>query len=172
MEIKEILLDQNQINKAIEKIALDLNRFYSGSDGVVLISILKGSIVFTSDLMRKLKFPVFLDFMAASSYGDSTNTSGVVKINKDLDRPIEGKDVLLIEDIVDTGLTLSYIRNLLISRSPKSLKICAFLDKPSRRQTELTIDFTGVKIPDKFVVGYGLDWNEKYRNLPYIAVLD
>ncbi|MBN1150710.1 hypoxanthine phosphoribosyltransferase [candidate division WOR-3 bacterium] len=171
MEIKQILLDENEISNAIEKIASELNGFYSGYQEVVLVSILKGSIVFTSDLMRKLKFPVGLDFMAASSYGDSTRTSGVVKINKDLDQPIAGKNVLLIEDIVDTGLTISYIRNLLASRSPKTLKICAFLDKPTRRQTELTIDFTGVRIPDKFVVGYGLDWNEKYRNLPYVAVL-
>lgn len=172
MEIKEIILGEEEITLAVRSLARELNRDYSGKGEVILICILKGSIVFASDLMRNLNFPVILDFVAASSYGSSTQTSGVVRITKDHDNPIAGKDVLLIEDIVDTGLTISYIKKLLLSRNPKSLKICAFLDKPARRKTDLNIDYTGVKIPDKFVVGYGLDYNEKHRNLPYIAVIE
>lgn len=171
MEIKEIILGEKEIELTVRNLARELNGVYKDDDKVVLVAILKGSVVFASDLMRKLSFSVELDFIAASSYGSSTQTSGVVRITRDLDTAIAGRNVLLVEDIVDTGLTLSYIKKLLDSRNPKTLRICAFLDKPSRRKTDLTIDYTGVKIPDKFVVGYGLDWNEKYRNLPHVAVI-
>lgn len=171
MELKEKLINEIEISIAIENIAKDINKIYSQNTEVIFIVVLKGGIIFASDLMRKLNFPIRLDFILASSYGNSTKSSGIVKIIKDVDVSIEGRDVLLIEDIVDTGLTLSYLKRLLLNRKPKSLKICTLLDKPSRRKTKLTIDFIGIKIPDSFVVGFGLDWNEKYRQLPYIGIL-
>lgn len=171
MNIKEVLINKNEIQLAIEQIAKKMNSDYAESEEVVFVIILKGAIVFASDLMRKINFPVILDFISATSYGSSTKTSGVVKILKDLDFPIEGKDVIIIEDIVDTGLTLSYLKNILVTRRPKSLKICTLLDKYSRRKIELVVDYVGIRIPDKFVVGYGLDWNEKYRYLPNISIV-
>ncbi len=171
MNIKEVLINKNEIQIAVQQIAKKMNSDYAESKEVVFVIILKGAIVFASDLMRKINFPVTLDFISAASYGSSTKTSGVVKILKDLDFPIEGKDVIIIEDIVDTGLTLSYLKTILVTRHPKSLKICTLLDKYSRREIELEIDYVGIRIPDKFVVGYGLDWNEKYRYLPNISII-
>jgi hypoxanthine phosphoribosyltransferase len=136
-----------------------------------VIGILKGAIVFLADLIREIKVPLQLDFMAVSSYGKSTHTSGVVRILKDLEGDIAGKDILLVEDIIDTGLTLSYLKENLKARRPASLKICTFLDKPSRRKAELLPDYKGYEIPDEFAVGYGLDFSGDFRNLPYIGVL-
>lgn len=171
MEIKEILITSEEIEIAVDNVAKQLNNHYNTNQPVIFITILKGAIVFASDLMRKLEFPITLDFISATSYGSSTKTSGVVKILKDLDTPIENKNVLLVEDIVDTGLTLKYLKEILMARKPKSLKICTLLDKHSRREVDLEVDFVGIRIPDKFVVGYGLDWNEQYRYLSHISVV-
>ncbi|MGC9366875.1 MAG: hypoxanthine phosphoribosyltransferase [bacterium] len=171
MEIKEILITSQEIEIAVNNIARQLNEHYKTNQPVIFVTILKGAIVFASDLMRKLNFPITLDFISATSYGSSTKTSGVVKILKDLDTPIENQNVLLVEDIVDTGLTLKYLKEILMARKPKSLKLCALLDKHSRREVDLDVDFLGIKIPDKFVVGYGLDWNEQYRYLSHICVV-
>ena len=127
--------------------------------------------MFAVDLMRKLTVPVEIDFMSVSSYGASSKSSGIVKVDKDLDNSIKGKDVLLVEDIIDSGLTLNYVREMLLGREPASLKICTILDKPSRRKTQVAVDYTGFEIPDEFVVGYGLDYAQKHRNLPYVGIL-
>lgn len=137
-----------------------------------MICVLKGAVVFMADLIREVKIPVDIDFMAVSSYGSSTSSSGVVRILKDLNESIENKHIIIVEDIVDTGLTLKYLVENLKSRGPASIKICTFLDKPERRKADITPDYCGYSIPDEFVVGYGLDFAEKYRNLPYVAVLD
>lgn len=155
----------------ISEMGEEITRDYQGKD-LVVIGILKGAVMFLADLVKQIKLPLTIDFMAVSSYGRSTHSSGVVRILKDLDEEIEGKDVLIVEDIVDTGLTLNYLADNLLSRNPKSLKICCCLDKPSKRQTPVKVDYVGFVIPDKFVVGYGLDYAEKYRNLSYIGVLD
>ncbi len=132
---------------------------------------IKGAVVFFSDLARHIDIPVSMDFMAVSSYGAGVQSSGVVRILKDLDRPAQDKDILIVEDILDSGNTLSYLKRTLMSRNPKSFRICTLLDKPERREADIVVDFTGFKIPDEFVVGYGLDYAEKYRNLPYIGIL-
>jgi len=137
-----------------------------------MVCILKGGVIFMADLLRQITVPVKIEFMAVSSYGNSTSSSGIVRILKDLDTSIEGKDVLLVEDIVDTGLTLRYITEYLRGRKPRSLKICTMLDKPSRRKVDVEIHYKGFEIPDKFVIGYGLDYAGLYRNLPYIGVLE
>ncbi|MPN26476.1 Hypoxanthine-guanine phosphoribosyltransferase [bioreactor metagenome] len=136
-----------------------------------MVSVLKGSVVFMADLMRAVNIPCRIDFMAVSSYGSGTKSSGVVKIDKDLDLSLEGYDVLIVEDILDSGKTLSYILELFRSRNPRSLKICTLFDKPSRRQVDIVPDYKGSDVPDEFIVGYGLDYNEKYRNLPFVGVL-
>jgi hypoxanthine phosphoribosyltransferase len=138
----------------------------------VLVCVLKGAIFFLADLMRHIDIPVEVDFMAVASYGSATDSSGVVRILKDLDMPIEGRDVLIVEDIVDSGLTLQYLLRNLGSRNPASLEVCALLTKPSRRKVDLPVKYVGFEIPDTFVVGYGLDYNERYRNLPYVASLE
>jgi hypoxanthine phosphoribosyltransferase len=135
------------------------------------VGILKGAVVFLSDLIREITVPLEVDFMATSSYGQATKTSGVVQLLKDLDTPIEGRDVLIVEDIIDSGLTLSYLSQLLLSRKPASIKTAVLLDKPDRRQTEFVPDYVGFTIPDQFVIGYGLDFNHKFRELPYIGVV-
>ena len=137
-----------------------------------MIGILKGAVIFMSDLSKEISLPLAMDFMAVSSYGASTRSSGVVRILKDLDTEIEGKDILIVEDIVDTGLTLHYLCKNLQSRKPNSIKICCCLDKPARRKVPVDIDYVGFEIPDEYVVGYGLDYAERYRNLPYISILD
>jgi hypoxanthine phosphoribosyltransferase len=169
-DIAEIMLDQEAIQAKVKELGAILSRDYQGKRPLV-ICVLKGAQIFVSDLMRSLEIPMEVDFMAVSSYGASTKSSGVVRILKDLETGIEGRHIIIAEDIIDTGLTLSYLKNNLSSRRPASLKICTLLDKPSRRQVDIMPDYCGFTIPDKFVVGYGLDFNEFYRNLPYIGVL-
>ncbi len=163
-----VLISADRIKDRIADLAEQINKKYKGHD-LVIVSVLKGSVIFLSDLVREISdVNVFLDFMAVSSYGDSTKTSGIVKINKDLDMSIKGKDVLIVEDIVDTGLTLSYIKKLFEERSPRSVSVCVLLDKKEKREIDVNIDYTGFVIPDTFVVGYGLDFAGKWRNLPAI----
>lgn len=169
--IKEILLTEEQIKEKISVLAKQISEDYKDKE-LLMVSLLKGSVVFMTDLMRALTIDCSIDFMCASSYASGTKTSGVVKITKDLDVDISQSDVLIIEDILDSGLTLSYIMEILIAKNPKSIRICSLLDKPERRRVPVNLDYKGFTIPDEFVVGYGLDYNEKYRNLPYIAVLD
>ncbi len=168
--IKEILISEEEIQNKVSEIAKEINADYKGKK-VLLLCILKGSVLFFSDLAKKLDVDCIFDFMVVSSYGDSTTTSGQVMILKDLSTPIEGMDVIIIEDILDTGTTLSYLKNILLQRKPASLKICTFLDKPDRRTNDLTSDYYGFKIEDEFVVGYGMDFGERYRNLPFIGIL-
>ena len=165
------LLTEEEVNAKISEIADQISRDYEGRH-VHLICILKGGVFFTCELAKRLTVPVSLDFMSVSSYGSGTQSSGVVKIIKDLDEPIEGRDVLVVEDIIDSGHTLSCLLKELGGRGPKSLKLCTLLDKPERREVKVHVDFTGFKIPDAFVVGYGLDYQQKYRNLPFIGVVE
>ena len=169
-EIKEILIDQEQLQQRIQELGAEISRDYQGKE-LHLICVLKGAVLFLADLARNLTVPVSFDFMAVSSYGASTESSGVVRILKDLEESIEGKDVLIVEDIIDSGLTLHYLYQNLHSRKPASLEICTLLDKPDRRRVDVPVEYCGFSIPDRFVVGYGLDFAEKYRNLPYIGVL-
>lgn len=167
--IKE-LISEKDVDEKIRILGEQISKDYEGKE-VHLICVLKGSIFFTCELAKRISVPVTLDFMSVSSYGNEKNSSGVVRIVKDLDENIEGKEVIVIEDIVDTGRTLSYLLQLLQERHPKSLALCTLLDKPERRTHEVEVDYTGFQIPDEFVVGYGLDYAQKYRNLPYIGVL-
>lgn len=169
-DIKEVLVNKEQIKVINKKLGEQISKDYAGKK-LLLVSILKGAVVFMSDIMREINIPCRIDFMVVSSYGKGVKTSGVVKIVKDLDINLEGYDVLIVEDILDTGLTLSYIVDILKSRNPNSVKICTFLDKPERRKADIKADYTGVSVPDEFVVGYGLDYDEKYRNLPFVGVL-
>ncbi|GAB6109157.1 hypoxanthine phosphoribosyltransferase [Fusibacter bizertensis] len=169
-DVKEILYSEKQLNEKVEELAARISADYKGKD-LLLIGVLKGANVFMCDLMRKISFPIQIDFIAASSYGHSTESSGVVKILKDLDYSIEGKDVIIVEDIIDTGLTLHYLMDNFNSRKPNSLEICTLLDKPERRIANLEVKYIGFQIPDEFIVGYGIDFAERYRNLPYIATL-
>ncbi|MGN1456723.1 MAG: hypoxanthine phosphoribosyltransferase [Acutalibacteraceae bacterium] len=169
-DIAKILLDESQIADVVDGIAEKINKDYENEE-LVVVGILKGSIMFLADVFRKLEVSCSLDFMAASSYGSSTISSGKVTIKKDLSEDIKGKHVLIVEDILDTGNTLSYIKDYLAKKDPLSVKICTLFDKPSRRQKPISPDYVGRTIPDLFIVGYGLDYNEKYRNLPYIGVL-
>ncbi|HQE08935.1 MAG: hypoxanthine phosphoribosyltransferase [Dethiobacteria bacterium] len=167
----KLLLGGEEIAGRVAELAELISAEYEGRK-VLLICVLKGAVIFASDLMRRLKIPVEIDFIAVSSYGSDTASSGVVRILKDLDRSIKGKDVLIVEDIVDTGLTLNYLRKNLLSRQPRSLRVVTLLDKPARRRVEFTPDYCGFEIPDYFVVGYGLDFNEDYRHLAGIYVLN
>ncbi len=169
-DLDSILITREEIGKAIKKMGETIARDYAGKEPV-MIGILKGAVLFFSDLIREIDLPLKTEFMAISSYGSSTKTSGVVRILKDLDRDILNQDVLIVEDIVDTGLTLSYLKRALLERGPASIKIVTLLDKPARRRVELAPDYSCFEIPDAFVVGYGLDYDEKYRNLPDIGVL-
>ncbi|OLC55844.1 MAG: hypoxanthine phosphoribosyltransferase [Chloroflexi bacterium 13_1_40CM_4_68_4] len=169
-DIAEILLDEDTISSRVRQLGAQIARDYAGKD-VVLVSILKGALPFLADLMRAAPIPLALDFLEVSSYGTSTETSGVVRVLKDLANPIEGRHVLIVEDIIDTGLTLNYVMEHLRAQRPASIKLCALLDKPARRIVPLQIDYRGFEIPDKFVIGYGLDYAERYRNLPFIGVL-
>lgn len=169
-DVSEILLTQKELQDKVKELGAQISRDYEGKK-LLLLCILKGGVVFMADLMRTISIPCAIDFMAVSSYGSSTSTSGVVRILKDLDKPIHDQDILIVEDIVDSGLTLSYLKELLLGRKAKSVKICAILNKPDRRKTDLKIDYCGYTIPDAFVVGYGLDYDEKYRGLPYLGVL-
>lgn len=166
-----VMLSQEEVEKRIKELSEKINEDYAGKS-VHLICILKGSIFFTCELAKHITCPVTLDFMSVSSYGNGTESSGRVKIVKDLDENIEDKDVIIVEDIIDSGRTLSYLIDLLNARKPKTLKLCTLLDKPDRRVTDVEVEYTGFKIPDEFVVGYGLDYAQKYRNLPYIGVIE
>jgi hypoxanthine phosphoribosyltransferase len=169
-DVAEVLLDADTIAEGVRRLGAELARDYAGKDPV-LVSVLKGALPFLADLMRAMPIPLGLDFLEVSSYGSSTETTGVVRVLKDLANPIEGRHVLVVEDIIDTGLTLNYVMEHLRAQRPASIKLCALLDKRARRIVPLTIDYRGFEIPDKFVVGYGLDYAERYRNLPFIAVL-
>jgi hypoxanthine phosphoribosyltransferase len=169
-DVSEVLLSEEQIQARIGELASQVSADYQGKD-LLLVCVLKGGILFLTDLMRQLDVPHAIDFMAISSYGASTETSGVVRILMDLNTSIEGKNVLIVEDIVDTGHTLDYILRNLSTRRPASLKVCSLLNKPSRRMIEVPIHYVGFDIPNKFVIGYGLDFGEKYRNLPFVGVL-
>lgn len=166
-----VLISEEEINNRIKEIASKINEEYAGRT-VTLICILKGSVFFTCELAKRLDIPVRLDFMSVSSYGSGTTSSGRVRIVKDLDESVEDKDIIVIEDIIDSGNTLSYLLKLLKSRGPRSIKLCTLLDKPDRRVVDVEVDYTCFEIPDKFVVGYGLDYDQKYRNLPYVGVVE
>ena len=169
-DIERVLFSEEELNKRVSEIAAEINRDYAGKEPM-LISVLRGSFVFMADLIRKIEVPCTVDFMAVSSYGRGTTSSGQVQITKDLSDDIEGKDIIVVEDILDSGNTLSYLLQLLRARKPASMRLCTLLDKPDRRVKEVHVDYTGFTIPDEFVVGYGLDYAEKYRNLPYIGIL-
>ncbi|SET41572.1 hypoxanthine phosphoribosyltransferase [[Clostridium] polysaccharolyticum] len=166
-----VLISEKDVEQRIQELADQITKEYAGKE-VHLICVLKGSIFFTCELAKKIPLPVTFDFMSVSSYGNQTESSGRVRIIKDLDEPIDGKDVIVIEDIIDSGRTLSYLMDMLSARKPASLKLCTLLDKPDRRVTDVKVDYVGFEIPDKFVVGYGLDYVQKYRNLPYIGVVE
>jgi hypoxanthine phosphoribosyltransferase len=168
--VAEILIDEDELQRRIAELGDEISADYRGRD-LLLLGVLKGAVFFMSDLMRRLTIPCEIDFMAISSYGASTDSSGVVRILKDLDINIEGRHVLVVEDIIDSGLTLSYLMRMLESREPESLEICALLTKPERREIDVDVRYTGFEIPNRFVIGYGLDFAERYRNLPYVAVL-
>ncbi len=166
-----VLYSEETINARIKEIGEQISRDYAGKS-VHLVGILKGATFFTCELAKRITVPVTMDFMSVSSYGDSTESSGIVRITKDLDDPLEGKNVIVVEDIVDTGNTLSYLLDNLQKRGVDSLRLCALLNKPERREKDVVVDYTGFEIPDAFVVGYGLDYAQKYRNLPYIGIIE
>lgn len=168
-EFSEILITEEELAAKVEELGAMISEDYAG-ESILLVGILKGSVPFMADLMRAIKLEdVQIDFMGVSSYGDATETSGVVQIRKDLDSPIEGRNVIIVEDIIDTGLTLSYIKQHLLARKPKTLRVCTILDKPSRRKVDFKGDYVGFEVEDKYIVGYGLDAAQKYRNLPYVT---
>ena len=166
----KVLLSEEEVDARIKQIAAQISRDYAGRE-IHLICVLKGGVFFTCELAKRITVPVSLDFMSVSSYGDDTKSSGVVKIVKDLDQPLIGKDVLIVEDILDTGVTLSHLVPMLKLRRPNSVRLCTILSKPSRRKVDIEPDYCGFEVPDEFVVGYGLDYDELYRNLPFICVL-
>src|SRR5437016_3502619 len=168
--IGEILVQADDLQHRIQQLGAEISRDYAGRN-LLLIGVLKGAVFFLSDLMRHIEIPCEVDFMAVASYGSATDSSGVVRILKDLDAAIEDRDVLIVEDIVDSGLTLQYLLRSLGARNPRSLEVCALLTKPDRRKVELPTRYVGFEIPNKFVIGYGLDFAERYRNLPYVAAL-
>lgn len=170
METIEVLIKEEEVAKRIKDIGDQITREYEGSE-VHLICILKGGVFFLCELAKHIKLPVTIDFMTVSSYGNETTSSGIVKVKQDLTQSIENKQVIIVEDIIDTGITLSSLMPMLKERKPASLKLCALLDKPERRRKKVKIDYLGFQIPDRFVVGYGLDYEQKYRNLPYIGVV-
>lgn len=169
-DIKEVLLSTEALAARIKELGETISADYAGRD-ILMVGVLRGAVIFMADLARAISRPVTIDFMAVSSYGASTSSSGVVKIIKDLDEDVAGKHLLIVEDIIDSGLTLKYLFENLKSRKPASVKICTLLSKPSRRKVDVPVDYNGFTIPDDFVVGYGLDFAEKYRNLPYVGVL-
>jgi hypoxanthine phosphoribosyltransferase len=168
--IGEVLVSREDLQRRVKELGAEISRDYEGRD-LVMIGVLKGAVLFIADLMRHLTVPCEVDFMAVSSYGSSTDSSGVVRILKDLEAPIEGRDVLIVEDIIDSGLTLQYLMRSLKARSPRSLEVCALLTKPERRRVDLPTRYVGFEIPNRFAIGYGLDHSQKYRNLDYVAVL-
>ena len=169
-DIEKVLYSEQELSDIVKKLGAQISEDYKDRN-LLMVSVLKGSIVFMSDLMRAVTIPCEIDFMAVSSYGNKTTSSGTVRILKDLDRDIGGYDVLLVEDILDSGKTLNYLMDLLYARNPASIRICTLFDKPDRREVDIYADYKGLLVPDEFIVGYGLDFSEKYRNLPYIGVL-
>jgi hypoxanthine phosphoribosyltransferase len=169
-DVSEILIEEEALQRRIAELGEEISADYAGRD-LLLIGVLKGAVFFMADLMRRLTVPCEIDFMAISSYGGQTDSSGVVRILKDLDTNIKGRDVLVVEDIIDSGLTLSYLMRNLRSREPASLEICALMTKPARREIDVPVRYVGFEIPNRFVIGYGLDFGERYRNLPYVGVL-
>ncbi len=169
-DVKKVLLSEEELHAKVAELGAQITKDYEGKN-LLLVTVLKGAVVFLADLMRTIDQPAEIDFMVVSSYGSGVKSSGVVKIVKDLDINLEGKDILIVEDILDSGMTLDYIKGMLQDRNPSSIRICALLDKPARRKVDLQADYVGFTIPDEFVIGYGLDYDEKYRNLPYIGVL-
>jgi hypoxanthine phosphoribosyltransferase len=169
--VGEILVQRDELAHRVRELGERISADYEGRD-LFLVGVLKGAVFFLSDLMRHLQVPCEVDFMAVASYGSSTDSSGVVRILKDLDASIEGREVLIVEDIVDSGLTLSYLLRTLQARAPASLEVCALLTKPERRKVDLPIKYVGFEIPNRFAIGYGLDHGERFRNLPYVAVLE
>ena len=168
--VGEILIGEQELQARIAELGVEISRDYAGRD-LLLVGVLKGAVFFMADLMRELTVPCEIDFMAISSYGAGTDSSGVVRILKDLDINISGRDVVVVEDIIDSGLTLSYLMRSLKARKPATVEICALLTKPERREVDVPVAYVGFEIPNKFVIGYGLDFDERYRNLPYVAVL-
>jgi hypoxanthine phosphoribosyltransferase len=168
--VGEVLVQPDELARRVRELGEEVSADYEGRD-LFLVGVLKGAVFFLSDLMRHMSVPCEIDFMAVSSYGSSTDSSGIVRILKDLDAPIQGRNVLIVEDIVDSGLTLSYLLRTLRAREPASLEVCALLTKPERRKVELPIRYVGFEIPNRFVIGYGLDHLERFRNLPFVAVL-
>jgi hypoxanthine phosphoribosyltransferase len=169
-EVGEVLVSAEELQRRVAELGEEISRDYAGRS-LLLVGVLKGAVFFLSDLMRFIEIPVELDFMAVASYGSATDSSGVVRILKDLDAAIEGRDVLIVEDIVDSGLTLQYLMRNLGSRNPRSLEVCALLTKPERRKVDLPTRYVGFEIPNRYVVGYGLDHQQRHRNLPFVAVL-
>ena len=169
-DVLRVLLSEDEIREKVRELGGKITADYKNSN-LMLVTVLKGAVVFLADLMRQIDVPAEIDFMVVASYVSGVKSSGVVKIVKDLDVPLAGKDILIVEDILDSGLTLSYIKELLESRGPRSIRIATLLDKPSRRKVDLQADYIGFSVPDEFVIGYGLDYDEKYRNLPYIGIL-
>ena len=170
-ESVRVLLTEEQVEERIKKLAEDISRDYEG-ETVHLVCVLKGAVIFMCDLAKRITVPVTMDFMSVSSYGSATKSSGMVRLVKDLDEPLKDKNVIVVEDIVDSGRTLSYLLKVLGDREPKSIRLCTLLDKPERRVKDIKVDYTGFEIPDEFVVGYGLDYDQRYRNLPYIGVVE
>ena len=169
-DVARVLLTAEEIQKRVAELGAQISRDYEGKN-LVMVSVLKGSVVFMADLMRAVTVPAEIDFMCVSSYGSGTRTSGQVQILKDIGQDLTGKDLLIVEDILDSGVTLSYLSKLLWARNPNSIRLCTLLDKPDRRQAEVQVDYTGFVIPDEFVIGYGVDYAERYRNLPFIGTL-
>ncbi len=169
--VKNVIIDENRLKLIISELGRKISEDYKDKN-LLLVSVLKGSVVFMADLMRAVKIPCSIDFMYVSSYGSGVKTSGVVKIVKDIDIDLKGYDLLIVEDILDSGLTLSYLKEILSARNPASIRICTLLDKPSRRVADITPDYAGAVVPDVFLIGYGLDYAEKYRNLPFVAEID
>ena len=167
----KVLVPEEDVAKRIKELGEQISKDYAGKQ-VHLICVLKGGVFFMCELAKRITVPVSMDFMSVSSYGDGTKSSGVVKIAKDLDESLEGKDVLIVEDIIDSGRTLYYLMDILFKRNPKSMKLCTLLDKPERRVKDVKVDYVGFNIPDEFVVGYGLDYAQRYRNLPFIGVVE
>ncbi|MBO7217646.1 MAG: hypoxanthine phosphoribosyltransferase [Clostridia bacterium] len=170
-DISKVLLTEEEIKEIVKKLGKQISEDYKDKN-LLLVSVLKGSVMFMADLMREINVHCKIDFMAVSSYGAGTSTSGSVKILKDLNIDLTGYDLLIVEDILDSGVTLSNLRDMLLTRHPASFKICTFIDKPERRKADVKADYVGAEIPDAFVVGYGLDYDERYRNLPYLGILD
>ena len=170
-DIEKVFYTEKQLQARIAELGAQITADYEDFDEICCVGILKGAVMFYTDLVRQIKLPINFDFMIASSYGNSTSTSGTVKILKDLDYDIEGKHLLVIEDIIDSGTTMHYLKKYFAARKPKSVKLCSLFSKPSRRTVDVDIDYCGFTVPDEFLVGYGLDYAEKYRNLPYVGVL-